>query len=563
MRTARPALAALLLSASSAKTLPPASQNGTATVLVLVGHQDATYDQLAVATAEAAAVSGLSLWTVTGNDTFSALASEVKAVVQKTSAASVFYAGHGTDGDSAQDYASSAVPCSGVVLLSSFLTRSKRPALAACAAKWAAAQPVHTPCPGFNCTLGYCVGGCLKDGVHKCDASGASEAPAYPLPTLTVGGSMDGVVRVSRIAEAWHSQKTTPVHQVVLVEGMNHGDLMDKPSPDVAKLDLPSQLGPVAARERTASAVASFLVGAGKAQATAAAEGVDEGGTLKDPSAFFAPFESMFRVQEGSWWWGGANEESGASAWAAAAQELMAAPLPCSDCAFGRLSNEFHMLSDDAKIPPYYRAKHRAAVELAPGGTGGNRTLASTNVAQLRYVELSKGGFAKPLEISEDGWLVTKEEKAAVLATIPDDGRDFTSAIEIATKLASRQFVHNLLGAPAPDSLDDGSRCMAINRAALALALASSSADARARYLAKGTPLAMAPDKTPTPNGGPWFIWSYLQYAPGANSVKTTEVQSWASFTALDGIAYGAGTHYCKLLSPARALEWIYTDGLR
>jgi hypothetical protein len=24
-----------------------------------------------------------------------------------------------------------------------------------------------------------------------------------------------------------------------------------------------------------------------------------------------------------------------------------------------------------------------------------------------------------------------------------------------------------------------------------------------------------------------------------------------------------AGYHYCKLLSPARAMEWIYVDGLR
>ena len=175
-------------------------------------------------------------------------------------------------------------------------------------------------------------------------------------------------------------------------------------------------------------------------------------------------------------------------------------------------------------------------------------------------MQLSDGGFAKPLAISLNGWEITREEKAAVLATIADDGRDYTSAIEIATKLASRQFVHDLLGAPAPTTLDDGDRCMAINQRAFETALAASSEEARTRFLTKGARLSMAPDQTPKPNGGPWWIWGYLAFTKQPNA---TEVQSWASFTPLDGLSYGAGTHYCKLLSPARALEWIYTDGLR
>jgi len=363
---------------------------------------------------------------------------------------------------------------------------------------------------------------------------------------------------------------------------MNHADLSNGSLPSrLARRDLPSEAGPSKACTEVAALVASFVDS--HLAARPSADDVPPSkhsarAPLPDAAAVagdaFAPFVSLFVEQEGSWWWAGNTDERGSSAWAAHAQQLMAEPLPAAQSEAGvgepgvgepgvgeahplqwEVHNAFHLLSDEEKIPPYYRKKHRASVTLE--GT----TLVSTTVAQLRYVSLTNGtSTVLPPLISEDGWAIIKEEKAGVLSALIDDGAEYTSAIEIATKLASRQFVFNLTGAAAPATLDDGSRCQMINQAAYELALSSASPAARARFLAHGRPLTTVPDRTPIPNGGPWFIWNYLQYNECADGMA---VQSWASFTPLDGLAYGAGTHYCKLLSPARALEWIYTDGLR
>jgi hypothetical protein len=55
------------------------------------------------------------------------------------------------------------------------------------------------------------------------------------------------------------------------------------------------------------------------------------------------------------WFFIGGDDEHGASPWAAAAQHIMAAPLP-SGFVMGTATNEFHLLSDKESIPPQGRA---------------------------------------------------------------------------------------------------------------------------------------------------------------------------------------------------------------
>jgi hypothetical protein len=257
----------------------------------------------------------------------------------------------------------------------------------------------------------------------------------------------------------------------------------------------------------------------------------------------------MFVKQEGSWWWTGQSDEQGSSPWAAQAQRLMAEPMPEGFDKWA-VANEFHMLSDESGIPPYYRAKHRPEISVDGG------KIQSSSVTQLRYTTLSVTETAA----GENGYAIIKEETSALLNNLADDGDDYVSAIEIATKLASRQLIYNRTGADAPESLDDGDRCKAINEAAYDLAMKSASDAAKARFQKNGRPLVMVADVKPSPPAGPWWIWNYLTYDDKGDRM---EVSSYYAFYSLSAADYGAGNHYCKLLSPARALEWIYTDGLR
>eukprot|EP00994_Dinema_validum_P004909 NODE_298_length_1944_cov_81.060158_g209_i0.p1 GENE.NODE_298_length_1944_cov_81.060158_g209_i0~~NODE_298_length_1944_cov_81.060158_g209_i0.p1 ORF type:complete len:544 (-),score=152.94 NODE_298_length_1944_cov_81.060158_g209_i0:313-1875(-) len=445
----------------------------------------------------------------------------------------LFLMGHSMTGggmDLQHYVAANPTTARGLILLAGFLQRSYRPDIPRCLAK-ASIKPHKS----IKCPLG-----CLEDGVHDCQGP---NMVSFPIPTLTVGGELDGVVRVTRIAEAFYTQAVLTKNKnmpVVVLPGANHASLLDSSSSlpsGVAARDLTGEMGPAAARKAVASLVQQFVH-----QVTM------KGRPVPSSSAFFAPIIDAFVGQEGSWWFTGGDEEHGSSQWAATAQQWMAEPLPTTYR--WKLANEFRLLSDEEKIPPYYRHKHRTTVNQTAGGLTGD------TITQLRYIRLT----VEQVDVGLNGNQIIREEKLGVLQELEDTGADFVSAIEIATKLESRQKVFNTTGAPSPPSLDDGDRCKAINQKAYDWALGRVPTSTQRRFQASGLPMKMMPDKKPTPPAGPWWIWNYLHNTTTSSGL---EISSWYAFYSLSSDPYGAGNHYCKLLSPARAMEWVMVDGLR
>merc|ERR1712012_1538783 len=121
-------------------------------------------------------------------------------------------------GVAAQDFARSHagdLKIDALVLLNGFLQRKYRPGLVECARK-AAIKPKRS----LKHPLGY-----LPEGVHDCED--LDNNPVFPIPVLTVGGELDGVVRMARIVEASYTQQGIASLPVIVIEGMNHGALVD------------------------------------------------------------------------------------------------------------------------------------------------------------------------------------------------------------------------------------------------------------------------------------------------------------------------------------------------
>ena len=112
---------------------------------------------------------------------------------------------------------------------------------------------------------------------------------------------------------------------------------------------------------------------------------------------------------------------------------------------------------------------------------------------------------------------------------------------------------------------DGYSVCKLINQASYNWALGLASNHSLQRFLKYGVPFIMGNDEGPY-NVFPEWVYYPLEYKKNksADGKDVVIVKSPILRTPKDFfLKISAGFHFCKVLSPARVMEWVYVDGLR
>ena len=373
----------------------------------------------------------------------------------------------------------------------------------------------------------------------------------YPVSTLTLSGELDGLTRVTRIIESFHFYAAYP-HFTLVIPGMNHMDAASgQPSSHVLKNDIPSEINETIAHVQLALRMCDYI-GMRLNNQTSTPMLEDN---LKQTKLFAEPYLDALNL-EGFYHFlppcdNLANDRCQlGSTWSAFGQKIMSG---LNDTFHLNITDEFHVVY---KVPEHF-AHLDNNCSMQP----------STSQCTLNIHTVTQNIY----DITDRF----------------DSGGSPTSATEMRVKMISRQVLFQAADGQPHDfnQTDAHSLCGSINQYALDWALDRAASKSRARYESKGKHLVIGEDDGPL-NAGPLWIWTALvrkslrsfqlndlfyvllvkQFNPGQDSqgkpiviVRSPTLRTPNNYP----VSAVAGFHYCKLLSPARALEWIYIDSLK
>ena len=362
----------------------------------------------------------------------------------------------------------------------------------------------------------------------------------YPVPTMTVGGELDGLTRVTRIMEEFYHhifmandmQKATQSFPVTVIEGMSHFQFASGDIPDhVKNNDLKPEITYDAAHSQVATLVSAFIalqMGDTRGLSTIKTA-VEATGSFVKPLISAYQLEGFYNFLPPCYDKEPTPYCNVGCPWTERAQQIM-----------GGLPQGPSLVDKDAIHPDWQITPiHLPHVTNNCSKPDSTCELHSVTVSQNVYEDLDK------LDVAST----------------------YTSAKETRAKLKSRQTVMQAAGIKNVlfNVSDAPSICKEINQQAYDWAKTNAGSKTYQRYVTYGEYMTMGPDIGPY-NNGPEWTWNALAYTEAKNSTggAVLKVQSVVLKTPTDYfIKAAAGMHYCKLLSPARAMEWMYVDGLR
>ncbi|KAL3907721.1 MAG: hypothetical protein SGILL_008758 [Bacillariaceae sp.] len=385
------------------------------------------------------------------------------------------------------------------------------------------------------------------------------------LPHMVLAGELDGLVRASRVAEDYHRyvvrrQTKDNVkdimlnHAVVLVPGMNHFGFISEEPPFMDDFrDLQGELSHSDSVTQVASSVAEFMDFHRMNKQERAEPLLSKMNTSID---YMKPILASMEL-EGSY-------HLGKTPCHLCEEDSETAQDCCEDCVegspwaekiqrdiapegieYGNVKDEFHQSwwINPLHDPPFYHPSiESSSLE--------NDRKAATMATKAKGNELGKiitmGTVSEPVYEKSDMYLF-------------DAGFFSNAALELRCKFNSQQSILDAAGIATSHEPELGTSSE-MNKRTMEWALEQVPESVRRRYLERGTRLVAG--KETEHSAGPSWIWSYLEYRRVDD--RTIALDSHIMSTPLDHpVPASQGKFYCKLLSPAKALDWIYTDSLR
>ncbi|NER78247.1 MAG: hypothetical protein F6K42_01465 [Leptolyngbya sp. SIO1D8] len=369
----------------------------------------------------------------------------------------------------------------------------------------------------------------------------------YPVSTLTIGGTLDGLARITRIAAAfWYQQinasQPTDIENfpVVTIDGASHMQFASGQATSfVADFDLKPAIEEAEVHQQVGALVSQFMY--------ARLRDIQSENNLK----FLAKKQQKTE------------------------QELK----PLLDSLLLEGYNGFKPACYNRQIDN--TRKDPKCTPFSPWiQNNANEIMAAGDLCPVKFTLDVKDSFHRtysvnPIHLPQirnscDGKEPCRLEVSSVTQAlyncleIFDTGFFPVSAFSLRTKMNSRQKFWKYAGVPAPnfEETDGASLGAEINQHVYKWALENAGKSARHYFNQVGTPIEMEADILPIVSAGPLWIWNYPKYKYDDNKlyvVKSTVMKTPINYP----IASARGFHYCQLLSPAAAMEWIYVDGLR